>query len=374
MIILSDLELGAGNLTDDFISDNLLCNLINELNKKNHKIDLIFNGDTFDFLKCPYLKDEDISYPRYVTEEISLEKLKLIANQHKFFFKTLEKFAKNNNIYFIYGNHDADLVFPKIKKQIKSLINNNKNVHFPGFVLEKDGVHIEHGHQYDLLNRANPEKLFINYNGKKILNMPWISYGVIEDFLKLKEKHPFLERIFPRITLMRVHKPIGKTVTKKLATLFGKSLIYYSWRRFSNPTYQFPKEIIKEASKNFKKLKFDLDFIVPIFKDRMKDNIQDNKIYVFGHVHKKYVEEENGITILIPGSWRDEYDLNVKDRTLIPRNKRYIQIIIDGNKLDYKFHEVKSKQKELLFNDIIKDEVEAVLNAAKNENYKVNFL
>ena len=50
---MGDIEMGAGNLTDDFISDKSLSNVILEQSRKDHPVALVLNGDTFDFLKCP---------------------------------------------------------------------------------------------------------------------------------------------------------------------------------------------------------------------------------------------------------------------------------------------------------------------------------
>ena len=67
IIILGDIEMGGGTLTDDFISDNTLTKLIYSLCNKNAPVDLVLNGDTFDFLKCPYIVNNAASYPRHIT-------------------------------------------------------------------------------------------------------------------------------------------------------------------------------------------------------------------------------------------------------------------------------------------------------------------
>ena len=57
IIVIGDIEMGAGTLTDDFISDKYLVKLINSLTRKKHPVDFVLNGDTFDFLKCPLIED-----------------------------------------------------------------------------------------------------------------------------------------------------------------------------------------------------------------------------------------------------------------------------------------------------------------------------
>ena len=50
IVILGDIEIGGGNLTDDFISDNAFYELVNSYCSKKNPVDLVLNGDTFDFL------------------------------------------------------------------------------------------------------------------------------------------------------------------------------------------------------------------------------------------------------------------------------------------------------------------------------------
>ena len=71
-LLFSDTEFGAGNRTDDFIEEDLFCKTLRGVfdEAKKQATDLIFIGDTFDFLKCP-LKDG--SFPRHFTENRSLE-------------------------------------------------------------------------------------------------------------------------------------------------------------------------------------------------------------------------------------------------------------------------------------------------------------
>ena len=76
-LIFSDIELGSGNKTDDFVEDKLLKKTIKSHFKdaKKYPAEIIFNGDIFDFIKCPYKK----KYPKHITEKVSLNKLKKIG-------------------------------------------------------------------------------------------------------------------------------------------------------------------------------------------------------------------------------------------------------------------------------------------------------
>src|SRR3990172_10615130 len=103
IIVISDIEMGAGNLTDDFISDKALSEVINSLSRRTEPVDLVLNGDTFNLLMCPVLKKGELVFPRYFKEENTLEKLKLIVGAHGKVFEALKYFLKNKNnkIFFI---------------------------------------------------------------------------------------------------------------------------------------------------------------------------------------------------------------------------------------------------------------------------------
>ena len=189
IIILGDIEMGGGTNTDDFISDKALSRLIYSLCNKNIPVDLVLNGDTFDFLKCPHIIDGKATYPRHITSEISLAKLRLIYRAHTRVFEALKRFAaeKKNRLFFIVGNHDPDLVHPKVQEEIRVLLDSCDNIIF-SFYYNEHHVHAEHGHQYDFLNKVNEQRLFLNYKGQRILSIPWIAFGITSKFMYLKEK------------------------------------------------------------------------------------------------------------------------------------------------------------------------------------------
>ncbi len=209
IIILGDIEMGAGTLTDDFIADKPLAKFIKHFAKKSHPVDLVLNGDTLDFLKCPYFKDGKEVYPRHITDEISLQKTQSMYKAHKPVFKALAEFVKkkNNRLYFIIGNHDHDLTLSIVQKELEKILKSKSNVFFT-FNYEHMKVYAEHGQQYDFLNQVNRSQLYMTHRGKPILNLPWVSFGLMSNFMFIKEKHPFLERIVPYPLLFSAHKPI----------------------------------------------------------------------------------------------------------------------------------------------------------------------
>ena len=374
IIVIGDVEMGCGNLTDDFISDRALSELIIELSKRNHSVDLIFNGDTFDFLKCPYFDKNRLTYPRHVTEIISLAKLNLIYHAHSKVFEALEKFIKNkkHQIYFIFGNHDFDLVYSQVQRKIKKIVGNNKGVHFLEMYNYKN-IYVEHGQQYDFLNKINFDKLFLSYKHEKILNLPFTSLGLISKFMEMKEDHPFLERIFPRQTLFNLHRPVIKKITLSTSKYFLKSVLYYPFRYYFDPTYTFSRELFREFYKRLKSVHWDVDNIVNVFKRKRKRTMKKNHIHILGHIHEKYVEDKSGKVLIHPGSWRDEYNLDSKTRKLISRPKRYVQVIVADEGVEYQVIDHPVKRSVLDFDKVIEDEIKFIKLAAGEEKFNPVF-
>jgi UDP-2,3-diacylglucosamine pyrophosphatase LpxH len=375
IIVLGDIEMGAGNLTDDFISDNALSDLILELHQRPHPIDLILNGDVFDFLKCPYFKNNQLIYTRHVTEEVSLSKLKLIYKAHQRVFNSLRKYVRNkkHRLYFIVGNHDMDLVYKGVQKEIRELLGKKRNIYFK-MKYNQHNVYTEHGNQYDFLNRFSAKRLFLYHKKNQILNLPWVNFSLMSTFMNLKEEHPFAERITPKPTLLDLHKAVKKKFTKTTVKQFLKGLFYYPIRYFFDPTYSYPKELISEIYRRVKKTHFDIDKIVNVFKLKKWRIVKKNKILILSHDHEKYIEDKDGRVIIHPGSWRDEYKLNKETRELTPNPKRYVQIIVGENELNYQLIDYHIKRSILKLDDVIKDEIKFIKLAAKEEKFTLSLI
>ncbi|MBI2667014.1 hypothetical protein HYX13_05365 [Candidatus Woesearchaeota archaeon] len=380
IIVIGDIEMGAGNLTDDFISDKALSQLIHSFAEKKHPIDLVLNGDTLDFLKCPYLDPHTnkLTYPRHITAAISLGKLKLIYEAHKRVFSALNSFVSSphHHLYFIIGNHDHDLFFPEIKETLKQLLDNKKsyeNIHFPGLHYHKNNVWVEHGQQYDFICRVNFRNLFVSYKGEHILNFPWMAFGLISQFMDMKEEHPFLERIFPRQLLFSLHRMVLKKISLRSLGYFLKSVLYFPFRYYSDPTYSFPSWLFSEFYRRIMHNHWDIDEIMGSFR-RKKASKTKAKIFVLGHIHRKHIDERRKQTIIHPGSWRDEYILDAKKRTLVPKKKHYVQITLQENdEPSYEVPEYPIERTAFLFDEVRKNELAYVYLAAKEEEFVLRF-
>lgn len=368
IIVIGDIEMGAGNLTDDFISDKSLSGLILELKVREHPVDLILNGDTFDFLKCPSQLTPKTIYPRHITKHVSLVKLKLIYNAHRPVFQALKEFVAEpgKSVYFILGNHDPDLVYPEVQQQLQRLLGNSERVIFPGRHYRYGSVHVEHGHQYDFLSAVNFDKLFLEYKGESILNLSFVTFGLISAFMNYKEQYPFMERIFPRPELLTHHRVVAKKINRHTIGYFLKSMLYYPFRYYSDPTYSFPSGLFREFYKRLRTVHWDVDNVAShvLRKRKLKHNI-----IVLGHIHEKRLVRGKNRVVIHPGSWRDEYDFQRQTRELVPRSKRYVQIVVENGQPTYHLIDVHPQRSIFYFDDVLKDEIGHIKKAAQEENF-----
>ena len=127
---------------------------------------LVFNGDTIDFMHMGLtvaehiqLEAEEALYGLSFARRRSRWKLQEIAKYHHKAFKAIAQFIeRGNQCVFVVGNHDADLWFEKVRRDLASLIARHtrhpklakRAIHFaPWFYYEEDRVYIEHGHRFD---------------------------------------------------------------------------------------------------------------------------------------------------------------------------------------------------------------------------------
>jgi UDP-2,3-diacylglucosamine pyrophosphatase LpxH len=126
---------------------------------EGERLELVFDGDLIEF-EGPKVIDGESRFddaPR--TEIEAVDVLQRIVRDHPIFFTAVAQVAAaGHDVVFVAGNHDVQLSFPAVqvalRHAIAALLPNEPDVaeHVsvqPWFYQTDDGVHIEHGHQYD---------------------------------------------------------------------------------------------------------------------------------------------------------------------------------------------------------------------------------
>jgi UDP-2,3-diacylglucosamine pyrophosphatase LpxH len=129
-------------------------------------LEVVFNGDLFDFDIPPVLDGHIIPQLAPRTAGEALHRLRRILADHGLFLSALAQLlSRGHRLVFIPGNHDIQLCFPEVQAGLVSAILQM----VPGSAEERaavdptgqirfqlwyyqtpEGVHIEHGNQYDL--------------------------------------------------------------------------------------------------------------------------------------------------------------------------------------------------------------------------------
>lgn len=138
---------------------------INDAATKNIEpsLELILNGDVFDFdsitalpkdppYRVTWLEKERGLFPE---EAKSSFKIRKVIEDHSVFFSSLKEFIlKGHRIIIIIGNHDLELLFPRVQQDIRDALDlkeeQQKYLRFcEWFYISNSDSLIEHGHHYD---------------------------------------------------------------------------------------------------------------------------------------------------------------------------------------------------------------------------------
>ena len=172
-VILSDVHLWEAVSGDDlwmryrqrrFFPDDALAALLAKLSADvpDGDFELVLNGDVFDFDVPRPDGREDAAH----TEADAAQRIGRILEDHPAFVDALAGLlARGHRVVFVSGNHDVQLVFPSVRAGILARLeaatarrmpraapcpNVRVRVLFRAwFHRTRDGVHVEHGHQYD---------------------------------------------------------------------------------------------------------------------------------------------------------------------------------------------------------------------------------
>ena len=134
---------------------------------RDEPMEVVFNGDLFDF-DAPVVENGVVQFQdRPRTEAVAVEMLTRILRDHDGFVDALGAWiASGHRVVFISGNHDAQLVFPRVRLLLTEQLLIASRAHGltvsdgdlstlilfrPWYYTTSHGVHVEHGHQYDWL-------------------------------------------------------------------------------------------------------------------------------------------------------------------------------------------------------------------------------
>ncbi|HVS81403.1 MAG TPA: metallophosphoesterase [Pyrinomonadaceae bacterium] len=210
--VISDLHLGMGRRPDgewhpleDFKSDASFKKFLDSIEAEADE--LIINGDWIDFTQLePFAYHPGLfsaeGHRLGWTQEESLAKLESCKRAHEPFFQNLKGFLHTGKkVTIIMGNHDPDLFWPDVQKEIRRLLqpSREEQLEMTMTYVRRGSAHIEHGNQY-----CSPENKFYNphnvfhdctRDGQRRLELVWGSVFVMEFLNPMEEKHPYADNI-----------------------------------------------------------------------------------------------------------------------------------------------------------------------------------
>ncbi len=151
--------------TKQFFFDDIFTSFLHEIESKakGESVELILNGDIFDFDSVLRLPEEPIFRVSHLEKrrglfprsERSCYKIKVILEDHAMFVRALREFIRHGHrIVFVIGNHDLELHFQDVQKEVRHALDltesQQSQVRFvEWFYISNEDTLIEHGNQYD---------------------------------------------------------------------------------------------------------------------------------------------------------------------------------------------------------------------------------
>lgn len=306
LVVLSDIEMGAGGSTDDFPQSDWLGRLLLAYNRGIYEhvpVTVVFNGDTFDMLKTPM---PDGTYPLDIGADVAISKLDRIIEAHQPFVDALRRFLSHQpatrKVLFLVGNHDQELLFPEIQKKLADEIGFPEKVSFPGIRARFGSVQIEHGNQHDPMFVFDEAKPFVRRGGEDLLNLPWGTLSLLTAAMPFAKVFHQLDRIRPKDVLFHAAPEFLKVLQSAYWQFWTRD--YWTARREGHEALQhLTWDMTKQVVRHFQDANYDLPRFQPA---TWFAQHHDVKLLVMGHTHQAQLWTTDDRRYLRTGCFRNE--------------------------------------------------------------------
>lgn len=219
-LVISDFHLSAGkwlangkrNPLEDFHQDERFQEFLEHYSSgiyENADVELIVNGDFFDPLAVIPIPDGDeklapLDYPLEVEESAAVEKFSIILENHPIAVRALQTFLqKGKKTVFRWGNHDAAILWPQVQTLLREKLTPPKweQLEFQQKPYLFDRICVDHGHQYEVINQFDENRMFIERKTKdgikRIQNLPFGSFFVLGFINPIKLQRSYINQVQP---------------------------------------------------------------------------------------------------------------------------------------------------------------------------------
>lgn len=315
-LVVSDFHLGKGryfrdgtqNILEDFVYDREFAEFLTYYRSghfSDAEVEIVLNGDILNLLQI----DTYGVHTHLITERSVVRAIEKIVAGHPEFFNALRKFAATpgHTVSYVVGNHDAGMLFQGPRRAFEEAIDAPVSWH--DVYYRVDGIHIEHGQQYEQFARVDMDRPFITRGlPEPVLNLPWGSLFVAVLLPKIKQERAHVDKVRPFSNFLSwtlVHDirwgiktalGIAKFV---MDTVFLKSR--YQIRSGVGATLALLKQIT--IYPNYDKIAF-----------RILEENEDVNTVIFGHTHVlRYRQWREGKEYFNEGSWNEITNLDLSE-------------------------------------------------------------
>ncbi len=315
-LVVSDFHLGKGryfrdgsqNILEDFVYDREFADFLAHYRTGAYAdadVELVLNGDILNLLQM----DTWGVFTHLVTERSMVRAVERIVAGHPEFFSALRRWTATtgHTVTYIVGNHDAAMLWPGPRKIFSDSVG--APVRFFDEYYRIDGIHIEHGQQYERFARIDMERPFITRGlPEPVLNLPWGSLFVAVVLPMIKQERPHVDKVRPFNAFLRwvaIHDLFWgiKTFFKATKFVFDTVLFKsrYQLREGVGATLGLLKEITLYP--NFDRIAI-----------RILEEGDDVHTVIFGHTHiLRYRLWREGKQYFNEGTWNETTNLFLDD-------------------------------------------------------------
>jgi len=200
-IVVSDLHIGEGrrnwdgtlNLLEDFTADSRFVEFVEHYLQAYEEVELVLAGNFFEMLRSRAVPN----YPDILFETYALELVRATMDGHPQVLEVLRRFMEreNNRLIYLIGEADVGVLWPRVQKEIRQRIS--ERIQFYPNEYLNDGIHIQHGHQYDAMFAIDEYSPFKEVSELPVLKLPWGAFFYANFIQPLRRIRPLFYRVRP---------------------------------------------------------------------------------------------------------------------------------------------------------------------------------
>ncbi len=315
-LVVSDFHLGKGryfpdgtqNILEDFVYDREFSEFLNYHRSGSFadaEVELILNGDILNLIQA----DTWGVHTHLFTERAMVRAVEKIVKGHPEFFQALWRFCSTpgHTVSYVVGNHDVGMLWEMPRKVFIDAVGHPVKFYDTHHVF--DGIHVEHGQQYERFAAIDMQRPFITRGlPEPVLNLPWGSLFAAILLPKIKQVRPHVDKVRPMSTFLRwviIHDFWWGVKTSAWILKFIVETILFRSRYQIHEGVRNTFGLLKEITiyPNYDKIAF-----------KVLEEREDVHTVIFGHTHiLRYRQWREGKEYFNEGTWNEMTNLELDD-------------------------------------------------------------